>query len=164
MIRALLRAPRSTPFAARSAATFDRTKDHCNVGTIGHVDHGKTTLTAAITKVRRRARRPSARPRYWNALNGGWPCRVVPIRHDCIVSMCTPPSRRPAHTLRWSVEVTCATVSSATVCHRTSAYTTNAHPSPSSVDWPHHTYTYPLPRPSGPRGAGRCGVLLVRGH
>ena len=52
MIRALLRAPRSTPFAARSAATFDRTKDHCNVGTIGHVDHGKTTLTAAITKVR----------------------------------------------------------------------------------------------------------------
>ncbi|MBY0354041.1 elongation factor Tu [Candidatus Babeliales bacterium] len=30
---------------------FDRTKEHCNVGTIGHVDHGKTTLTAAITKV-----------------------------------------------------------------------------------------------------------------
>ncbi|CAH0473501.1 unnamed protein product [Peronospora belbahrii] len=32
-------------------ATFDRTKPHVNVGTIGHVDHGKTTLTAAITKV-----------------------------------------------------------------------------------------------------------------
>src|SRR6202451_2627005 len=30
---------------------FARTKPHCNVGTIGHVDHGKTTLTAAITKV-----------------------------------------------------------------------------------------------------------------
>ena len=30
---------------------FDRSKPHCNVGTIGHVDHGKTTLTAAITKV-----------------------------------------------------------------------------------------------------------------
>ncbi len=30
---------------------FERTKPHCNVGTIGHVDHGKTTLTAAITKV-----------------------------------------------------------------------------------------------------------------
>src|SRR3989440_4669764 len=30
---------------------FDRTKPHCNVGTIGHIDHGKTTLTAAITKV-----------------------------------------------------------------------------------------------------------------
>ena len=30
---------------------FDRTKPHCNIGTIGHVDHGKTTLTAAITKV-----------------------------------------------------------------------------------------------------------------
>ncbi|KAH9126396.1 hypothetical protein AeMF1_003169 [Aphanomyces euteiches] len=32
-------------------ATFERTKPHLNVGTIGHVDHGKTTLTAAITKV-----------------------------------------------------------------------------------------------------------------
>src|SRR3989338_2431170 len=32
-------------------ATFERTKPHVNVGTIGHVDHGKTTLTAAITKV-----------------------------------------------------------------------------------------------------------------
>jgi elongation factor Tu len=31
-------------------ARFERTKPHCNVGTIGHVDHGKTTLTAAITK------------------------------------------------------------------------------------------------------------------
>src|SRR5881398_9831 len=30
---------------------FARTKPHCNIGTIGHVDHGKTTLTAAITKV-----------------------------------------------------------------------------------------------------------------
>ena len=29
---------------------FDRSKPHCNIGTIGHVDHGKTTLTAAITK------------------------------------------------------------------------------------------------------------------
>src|ERR1700740_2901782 len=32
-------------------AKFERTKPHCNVGTIGHVDHGKTTLTAALTKV-----------------------------------------------------------------------------------------------------------------
>ncbi len=32
-------------------AKFERTKPHCNVGTIGHVDHGKTTLTAAITKI-----------------------------------------------------------------------------------------------------------------
>ena len=30
---------------------FDRSKPHCNIGTIGHVDHGKTTLTAAITKI-----------------------------------------------------------------------------------------------------------------
>ena len=32
-------------------AKFDRSKPHVNIGTIGHVDHGKTTLTAAITKV-----------------------------------------------------------------------------------------------------------------
>ena len=32
-------------------AKFERTKPHCNIGTIGHVDHGQTTLTAAITKV-----------------------------------------------------------------------------------------------------------------
>src|SRR5690554_5089255 len=31
--------------------TFDRSKPHVNIGTIGHVDHGKTTLTAAITSV-----------------------------------------------------------------------------------------------------------------
>jgi elongation factor Tu len=34
-----------------SKAKFNRNKPHCNIGTIGHVDHGKTTLTAAITKV-----------------------------------------------------------------------------------------------------------------
>ena len=32
-------------------AKFERTKPHCNIGTIGHVDHGKTTLTAAITGI-----------------------------------------------------------------------------------------------------------------
>jgi len=35
----------------RSMATWQRTKPHVNIGTVGHVDHGKTTLTAAITKV-----------------------------------------------------------------------------------------------------------------
>ncbi|MCX8118669.1 MAG: GTP-binding protein, partial [Desulfobacterota bacterium] len=34
-----------------SKPKFERTKPHVNVGTIGHVDHGKTTLTSAITKV-----------------------------------------------------------------------------------------------------------------
>ncbi|MFC4367564.1 GTP-binding protein, partial [Salinispirillum marinum] len=34
-----------------SKATFERSKPHLNVGTIGHVDHGKTTLTAALTRV-----------------------------------------------------------------------------------------------------------------
>ena len=43
-------------------AKFDRTKPHCNIGTIGHVDHGKTTLTAAITKVLA-TRLSSMRPR-----------------------------------------------------------------------------------------------------
>jgi elongation factor Tu len=39
---------------------FERDKPHVNVGTIGHIDHGKTTLTAAITKVL--SRRTAARP------------------------------------------------------------------------------------------------------
>ena len=34
-----------------SKQKFERTKPHVNIGTIGHIDHGKTTLTAAITKV-----------------------------------------------------------------------------------------------------------------
>lgn len=42
---------RSRPTFVRSYAAFDRSKPHVNIGTIGHVDHGKTTLTAAITKV-----------------------------------------------------------------------------------------------------------------
>jgi len=39
-----------TSLAAMNFAKFDRSKPHLNVGTIGHIDHGKTTLTAAITK------------------------------------------------------------------------------------------------------------------
>ena len=34
-----------------SKAKFERTKPHVNIGTMGHIDHGKTTLTAAITKM-----------------------------------------------------------------------------------------------------------------
>src|SRR5689334_6555743 len=34
-----------------SKEKFERNKPHCNIGTIGHVDHGKTTLTAALTKL-----------------------------------------------------------------------------------------------------------------
>src|SRR5215831_19366520 len=40
---------RSTPSMAKQK--FQRTKPHLNIGTMGHIDHGKTTLTAAITKV-----------------------------------------------------------------------------------------------------------------
>ena len=36
-----------------SKEKFERSKPHLNIGTIGHVDHGKTTLTAAITKIRK---------------------------------------------------------------------------------------------------------------
>ncbi|TPX46455.1 hypothetical protein SeMB42_g03684 [Synchytrium endobioticum] len=43
--------PIHAPSSWRPMSTFQRTKPHVNVGTIGHVDHGKTTLTAAITKV-----------------------------------------------------------------------------------------------------------------
>jgi elongation factor Tu len=42
---------RSLRKADMAKAKFERTKPHVNVGTIGHVDHGKTTLTAAITTV-----------------------------------------------------------------------------------------------------------------
>merc|ERR1711865_1071690 len=47
-----MRAPASVlgTFPAAGFAKFDRSKPHLNVGTVGHVDHGKTTLTAAITK------------------------------------------------------------------------------------------------------------------
>src|ERR1700687_1265540 len=37
--------------AAMAKEKFQRTKPHCNVGTIGHIDHGKTTLTAAISAI-----------------------------------------------------------------------------------------------------------------
>ena len=46
---------------------FERTKPHCNVGTIGHVDHGKTTLTAALTKV---------------SMDKGWSKTMVVVRVD----------------------------------------------------------------------------------
>ena len=38
-------------FTSVRSVSYERKKPHCNIGTIGHVDHGKTTLTAAITKV-----------------------------------------------------------------------------------------------------------------
>ncbi|XP_077533643.1 mitochondrial translation elongation factor Tu 1 [Haemaphysalis longicornis] len=41
----------ATPSPAAAKKVYQREKPHCNIGTIGHVDHGKTTLTAAITKV-----------------------------------------------------------------------------------------------------------------
>ena len=44
-----------------SKEKFERTKPHVNVGTIGHVDHGKTTLTAALTKVSAEANGGSSR-------------------------------------------------------------------------------------------------------
>jgi elongation factor Tu len=41
---------------------FERTKPHVNIGTIGHVDHGKTTLTAAITRVLSKNNSPNTNP------------------------------------------------------------------------------------------------------
>ena len=43
---------------------FNRTKPHVNIGTIGHIDHGKTTLTAAITKVLNMADPDAAGPEH----------------------------------------------------------------------------------------------------
>lgn len=48
MVPSILRSTRS--YAAEAGGRFNRAKPHFNIGTIGHVDHGKTTLTAAITK------------------------------------------------------------------------------------------------------------------
>src|SRR6202012_2778881 len=42
---------KQTGIRVMAKAKFERNKPHCNIGTIGHVDHGKTSLTAAITKV-----------------------------------------------------------------------------------------------------------------
>ena len=50
MLRTLLSRPLKHA-SLRSLSTFERVKPHVNIGTVGHVDHGKTTLTAAITKV-----------------------------------------------------------------------------------------------------------------
>ncbi len=43
--------PRLTTALRGALSTYVRNKPHINIGTIGHVDHGKTTLTAAITKI-----------------------------------------------------------------------------------------------------------------
>jgi len=50
-LRALNSNPKNLNTILRHSSTFDRTKPHVNIGTIGHVDHGKTTLTQAISKV-----------------------------------------------------------------------------------------------------------------
>ncbi len=61
---------------------FDRSKPHVNIGTIGHVDHGKTTLTAAITKVL--AEKGLSEVKSFDAIDSarpsGWrsPARCVP--------------------------------------------------------------------------------------
>jgi len=52
---------------------FERTKPHVNVGTIGHVDHGKTTLTAAITKVLSMGGGASFLAYDWAAARVSWP-------------------------------------------------------------------------------------------
>ena len=49
-------------------AKFDRTKPHVNVGTIGHVDHGKTTPTAALTKI---------------SADKGWGTKYISVRRSC---------------------------------------------------------------------------------
>ncbi len=90
---------------------FERTKPHCNIGTIGHVDHGKTTLTAAITMTLAKAggakamnyadidaapegRRPAASrstPRTWNMRRPTvtTPTSTAPATPDYVKNMIT---------------------------------------------------------------------------
>ena len=58
-----------------SKEKFNRSKPHCNIGTIGHVDHGKTTLTAAITKVLAEA--GGAKLLSYSLLRGSYDCIAV---------------------------------------------------------------------------------------
>src|SRR5260370_7765746 len=51
MSRRCKRRPTPRRRAVMGKEEFDRSKPHVNIGTVGHIDHGKTTLTAAITKV-----------------------------------------------------------------------------------------------------------------
>lgn len=73
--------------AVEAKKTYVRDKPHVNVGTIGHVDHGKTTLTAAITKSKRGwsggiLQRPLCRrdvePGWGAQQSGRWRCSVSP--------------------------------------------------------------------------------------
>ena len=73
------------------AKKFERNKPHVNVGTIGHVDHGKTTLTAAITKIL--AKKGQAEFRAFDSIdrqsqNHGHRDRLLPSqsRCDCVQS------------------------------------------------------------------------------
>ena len=58
---------------------FERTKPHVNVGTIGHVDHGKTTLTAAITTILSKKFGGEAS----SIVDLTWPCRRSRLRRRC---------------------------------------------------------------------------------
>ena len=76
---------------------FERTKPHLNVGTIGHIDHGKTTLTAAITKVlsEQGRTRPFATSRRSTTLPRRRPAASLSTRR-------TSSTRRPTVTTRTS--------------------------------------------------------------
>ena len=84
-------------------AKYERTKPHVNIGTIGHVDHGKTTLTAAISKVLHEEYPMSTRPTTST--------RSTPLRKSSsVVSPSTSPtsSTRPLSvtTLMWTARAT----------------------------------------------------------
>ena len=63
-----------------SKEKFERTKPHVNVGTIGHVDHGKTTLTAALTKVM--AEKHGGEVKAYDQIDNA-PGRARARYHDC---------------------------------------------------------------------------------
>ncbi len=69
-------------------AKFERTKPHVNVGTIGHVDHGKTTLTAAITAIQadkglaQKSRRTTRSPRRRRSGSGGITIATAHVEYE----------------------------------------------------------------------------------
>ena len=76
---------------------FDRSKPHMNIGTIGHIDHGKTTLTAAITKVLAK-HNPKVAFRSFDSIDNAPEERERGITIECRTSN----TRRPTGTTRTS--------------------------------------------------------------
>ncbi len=79
-----------------SKEKFERTKPHVNVGTIGHVDHGKTTLTAAITTVLAKTYGGSARA--FDQIDNAPEEKSAWYHHQLLLTLSTIPQLATTHT------------------------------------------------------------------